>query len=227
MHRREFLTGVGASSAVVLAGCSETADSGGDSDPDEEGTTAGTASPEGKSDGDLAPGNDTPGSTEVCSITQAAGDVEATPVTADGTFEEASAVVDLRWNARSQRSVKENPDDYVGSEADPGQKFVVFRVEVTNTTDGIVTVDEYNFTLDYQTPDTVGTATSAIDVIDEIDFQIRADGTVRGLLTFIVPADATSAILRPREPNFPDRQTVAFVPECDRSLPVDTPMLEE
>lgn len=205
MNRRTFLVATAVS--ATFAGCGGETD---DEDSDDEATEPTTL----------------PGAVRDCSIAESTGTVESTPVTVDGTFEDARAVLNLRWNARAQQSVKNDPDDRFGSEADPGNKYVVFRLEVTNTADDVHTVDEFNFELSYETADVVETVSSAINGIEEIDANIKAGGTVSGILTFILPSDATSATLQVKEANFPDREPLAFDPECDSALSMDAPTLD-
>ncbi len=210
MNRREFLfLAVG---TAGIAGCSESTGEGSTADNDETEETGTTDGP--------------PGTAEECSIAQSTKGVETTRITVDGTFEGAKAVGGLRWNARAQQSIKDEPDDFIGSEANPGNKYIIFRLAVTNTSEDIVTVDAFNFELDYETPDAVDTVSSAINGIDEIDANIKPSGTVSGLLTFIVPSEATTATLRAREPNFADRIPLAFDPECDSALPMNAPTLD-
>jgi len=232
MHRRRFLALGGFSFAAGLAGCSD----GGSSDDGSDGSDGG----DGSDGRDGFPGTGTatatprakrttgaaPGSAADCEVSNALGDAPAIPVTADGAFTDAKAVVGLGWNARSQRSVKETEDAMIGYEADEGETYLVFRLEVTNPTDRVVTIDRLNFRLEYLTPDIVETVGPTITGMDEIDYSIRPGGTVEGFLVFSVRADATGATLRPDEADFPDRVRVAFDPTCDESLAVGLPPMD-
>ena len=170
--------------------------------------------------------NSQDGETSDCTISESIGGAPAFAVSADGRFDNADAVLDLQWNARTQNSIKQNPDSTFGSESDVDATFLTFRVEVTNTADDVVTIDTFNFELDYKTPNITDTAgTSIIFGIDQFNAQIRPGGTVDDLLVFTLPENTTSATLQPAEANFPDRKRVAFRPSCDDSLPISAPEL--
>lgn len=176
--------------------------------------------------GVLGDGNgSTPGDADECVVSNALETAPAIDVTADGTFSDAETTVDLAWNARTQGSATESPDDFIGVEAESGQTLLVFRLEVTNPTDDVVRVDRFNFELDYQTPDVVETVSALITGLETIDVGLRSGGTADGILVFSVPNETTEATLRPAVANFPDRTPLAFDPTCDETLDVDTPRL--
>lgn len=171
------------------------------------------------SDNGSSPG----GTSDDCTISRALGGAPPVDVSVDGTFDEAIAVLDLRWNARTQNSMIDDPDDFFGARSDPDETYLVFRAEVTNTHDEVVAIDEFNFSLEYTTPDVIESVSSTISPIDRLDAEIRPEGTVSGPLPFTIPVDTESAMLRPGNPNFPDRHAVAFRPSCDETLAVDVP----
>lgn len=174
---------------------------------------------------DTPSGSSAPGSTDECILSNTVGAAPAIEVTADGEFADGEVVVDLRWNAQTQTSVKESQDALIGYEADPDETFLLFRIEVTNTTDDTVTIDRFNFELEYKTPDVVDTVSASISGIEDIDVQIRSDGTADGVLPFAVPDTTTVATLRHAVPNFPERVPVASNAECDESLDIGLPVM--
>jgi len=239
MQRRRFLALGGLSVATGLAGCSGGGSSDGD-DGDGDGGSGGDGGGDNPFEDATATDTSTatqatvtqstataPGAAPDCEISGALGDAPSVPVSVDGTFADATAVVDLRWNVRSQRSARESEDAMIGYEADEGETYLVFRLEVTNPTDRVVTIDRLNFRLEYLTADIVETVGPTITGMDDIDYSIRPGGTVDGFLVFSVRADATAATLQPDEANFADRVRVAFDPTCDESLAVGLPPMDE
>ena len=169
--------------------------------------------------------DDTTGSADECTVTNSVGDAPAIPVQADGTFEDATDAIPLRWNVRAQNTVKESADDSIYYESDEDKTYLIFKFELTNDTDAVVTVDRFNFSLHLKTPNTVDEIGPAITGLDDIDVQIRPGGTVQGHLAFIVPSNTTEATLRADRANFPDRTVLAFNPNCDESLQIEWPIV--
>lgn len=237
MHRRRFLALGALSLGAGLAGCSDDSSSGdgGDGGEDGDGGSIGGDGGDDTADANAltqtrtatATAGSKPGAAADCTISNAVGAAPSVPVGVDGTFADAKATVDLRWNVRTQQSAKESPDDMIGYEADEGATYLVFRFEVTNPTDRVVTIDRLNFRLEYLTPDIVETVGPTITGMDEIEYSIRPGGTVDGFLLFTVRDDATEATLRPDEANFADRVRVAFDPTCDESLAVGLPTMDD
>ncbi len=185
----------------------------------------GTVSVAGGLAGCAGDSSSTPGRVDDCTISNSLGDVSSVQVSVDGEQPEAAAVLDLRWNARAQPSMKESPDAPIGYESESDEKYIVFRLKVTNTADEVVTVDRFNFKMHYQTPNVVDTIGSTITGMEDIDVSVRPDGAASGILPFTVPNTTTTATLQTATANFPDRVPVAFDPSCNDSLRITTPLL--
>lgn len=227
MNRRTLLSLLGASCGLSLSGClgdDETNTAG--NAPNGNGTNdSGTEDDENDSEptsGSLVEST-SPGTKDECAIERSTDRVDSSPIRVDGRFEDADVVVDLRWNARSQKSVKDDPDDVVGGIAEEGEKILVLKLKVTNTAEEVITIDTDNFELSYETADTIDTISPSISYVEEIDVNIKPGGTVQGIVTFLIPADATTATLQPQAPFYDDRKSVAFNPTCDDSLTIDIP----
>lgn len=199
-RRRAVLAALGSASLVSLAGCSNSG------------------------------GERTPGSDDACTIEAATGQVSATPASFDGRLEAAEATIDLRWNARCQVSVADSPDAYTYYEAEAGEKYLVYRLAFTNTTDEQLRIDAYQVAdFRYETEDTIrNTQWQLLSIDQELgDVTLKPGGTTSGVVVCALPDAATSATLSASEPNFPDVPALAFEPSCDRSLSIDVPEHED
>lgn len=165
------------------------------------------------------------GGTDDCSIEQATGNVEPISVTVDGRLEEATHEVNLRWNARTQSELEARLGTHT---ANDGEKYLVFRFEITNSTDTTIQIGQTNFSVAAETPDTVDetgpTFLSGMDLEQLNRVQLKSGGTISNQIIFEVPAETTSATVQADEPRLEEEEeedgaVAAFSPECDESIP--------
>jgi hypothetical protein len=178
------------------------------------------------------------GSNPDCVITESTDDVEPVGVSADGRLRDADVVVNMRWNARTQASIKTGERSHYEPDSDDA-RIVVVRAEVSNPTESEVTTPPYTFRLRRDTvSDVFDTPINPLEIPGYVDMgdgvTLDAGSTVNMLILFRVNIpEVRSATIGARSISKLDRmlsesdeklrKTVAFNPTCDESLEIDAP----
>ena len=178
------------------------------------------------------------GSNSDCVITDSTDDVKPVEVSADGRLRDADVVVNMRWNARTQASIKTGERSYYEPDSDSA-RIVVVRAEVSNPTESEVTTPPYTFQLRRDTVSTVfDTPINSLEIPGYVDMEdgieLNAGSTVNLLILFRINIpEVRSATIGARSISKVDRilsesdeklrKTVAFNPTCDESLGIDAP----
>lgn len=178
------------------------------------------------------------GSNSDCVITESTDDVEPVEISADGRLRDADVVVNMRWNARTQASIKTGERSYYEPDSDSA-RIVVVRAEVSNPTESEVTTPPYTFQLRRDTVSTVfDTPINSLEIPGYVDMEdgiaLNAGSTVNLLILFRINIpEVRSATIGARSISKVDRilsesdeklrKTVAFNPTCDESLGIEAP----
>jgi len=132
----------------------------------------------------------------------------------------ASQSLDVVWNARAQSAVDPDPNDMSSYNAEDGQKFLVVRMQLTNTGPSSVEMTPSLFRIladgvEYKYQALFGSSQGGLN-----DATLREGATYEGWVAFSVPDSTTSAeIIVNQEAYYQTNTTVQF--EKDSSMPVN------
>ena len=170
-------------------------------------------------------GNDDGGTEGDCTIENSTASVDSVTFSLDGRVSGASVELDVRWNARAQAKIDSRTPNI-----DEDEKYVLYRLAISNPTDEDVEVGSRSFSLEYETPNVRNDARGLVvhhdETLDRL-VELRSGGEIAGTYTHIVPEQTTGATLEAvdvtRSPIEDVDTTVAFNPQCDESLPIGIP----
>jgi len=131
-------------------------------------------------------------------------------VAADASPPDATHSLDVVWNARAQSEVDPDPSDFSAYNANEGEKFLVVRMEITNSGDTDVELTQRLFKAEadgvrYDTQSLFGSGNSISDVT------LSPGATYSGWVAFSIPSGTTDAELTvSQEAYYRENVTVAF-----------------
>lgn len=146
-------------------------------------------------------------------------DVSNVSLTAeDSSPSDASTSLQVVWNARAQSAVDPNPDDMSTYSSNEGEKFVVVRMEITNTGNEQLELTPRIFQLEangviYNHQSLFGSGNSFYDV------SLNPDATYSAWVAFSVPEDATEAQLTVNQEAYYEKNiSVSFSEDTELSI---------
>ena len=169
--------------------------------------------------------DDTQGSADDCTIEHSTNSVDVS-FGADGTMDDADAILDLRWNAWTQSSIE-------GIITEEDEHVIIYYVAMSNQTDEAVPTGGWNFSLTYETPNIRDSSTfiyqvsSPIDEVIEESVEILPEGELNVAIPFTAPTETTNATLEANDYDEHDvgerDSAIGFEPNCDESLEITVP----
>ncbi|TKX40736.1 MULTISPECIES: DUF4352 domain-containing protein [unclassified Halorubrum] len=138
----------------------------------------------------------------------------------DASPPDASQSLEIRWNSRAQSAVDLDAEDLSTYRSNDGEKFVVVRMEITNTGDNqieltprLLRLESNGVVYDYQGLFGSGNSLSSVS--------LNPGASYSGLTVFSVPEDTSSAQLQVnQEAYFDQNVSVSFTEDTDLAMNV-------
>jgi len=224
--RRTVLRVGALATASAVAGCNGSSEQPTETAIDEETTPTTTTQPvETETDATET------AAVQGCVIEDAVGGLALVRASADGAVAaDAERQLRVRWNARLQPSMDEDPDDFSVYTATRGTAYLVYRLELTNRVDREISVaphSVFGLRLDLCEATWYEEATLfTLDSTIETRVSLQPGETATGVMPFEVPRQLDrGTLVRYSDPDETPDET--FVAECDRTLQIGVGTQEE